>query len=398
MNSYKVNLIVFIMLLNGVLSAQNEETQIIEKNGLSTLVTAKDNIDYGDQYKGTTSEKAEAFYIKAIDASNANDKDNAIKFYEKAIKQDPKFVEAYDNLGRVYRSIGNLEKAEFYYNKSLEIFPKGPFALMNLAVVHRINGDLIEALKLYESLTMFHPENPEGYFGLASTGMLLERYRLASENIDEAIRIYEAENNDYLGQAYYIKGVALIGLDEIEEAAPFIKKAQDRGMEIDDETMAVLYEAETNLEEMEETSTDEDGEDGNQLFKTAQDYRDFEEKYVMISDWILNTPVGTDKETRDAYSGILVIWMTGAPDVTLELSDKNLPYMENPEMMIAFFAAYGRYAINNPKADAVETNVAATKDVIKFYNENKRKLGKAKGIDELIKLDKKGKLKAYFKE
>ncbi|MEM9025212.1 MAG: tetratricopeptide repeat protein, partial [Bacteroidota bacterium] len=70
-------------------------------------------------YNGTESEAARKLYNQAADYAENRDFENAEKYYKKAIKNDPKYVEAYDNLALVYRRMGNMEQAIEYYKKSI---------------------------------------------------------------------------------------------------------------------------------------------------------------------------------------------------------------------------------------------------------------------------------------
>jgi tetratricopeptide (TPR) repeat protein len=116
-------------------------------------------------YKLSESEAAKNYYELGNKAFNANDFKTAEKEYLKAIKADPGFVYAYDNLGLTYRGMKEYRKAVDYYGKSLVIFPEGSFALQNQAVAYTYLKDNEKALSNYITLINLYPDNPEGYFG-----------------------------------------------------------------------------------------------------------------------------------------------------------------------------------------------------------------------------------------
>ncbi len=82
-----------------------EFEELTEKKELKPRVT----LSTTEVYKPTSSEEARINYNKGVESFNNKDLDNAVKYYEKALSIDPKYVDAYDNLGLVFRHQGNLE-------------------------------------------------------------------------------------------------------------------------------------------------------------------------------------------------------------------------------------------------------------------------------------------------
>ena len=72
-----------------------------------------------------------------------NKNDDAIQWYKKGLKLDPKFSMIYNNMGSAFRSAGNDEKAEIYFKKSISLNNKLPEAFNNL-------GNLYKSLNKYE--------------------------------------------------------------------------------------------------------------------------------------------------------------------------------------------------------------------------------------------------------
>ncbi len=64
-----------------------------------------------------------------------NQMDNAIIYYEKAIKINPDFAEAHKNLGNIFYRLGEIDKAESCFNKSIQINPNLKEAKINLEIV-----------------------------------------------------------------------------------------------------------------------------------------------------------------------------------------------------------------------------------------------------------------------
>jgi len=113
----------------------------------------------------STDKKALSFYNEAMAYTDEKKYDLALVSYNKAVKQDPKFITAWNYMGLNYRRLSNYSEAIKCYKKSLELDPKGVFALQNMAVAYQLQLDYANAGKAYEGLITADPKNPEGYFG-----------------------------------------------------------------------------------------------------------------------------------------------------------------------------------------------------------------------------------------
>jgi len=183
-------------------------------------------------YKPTSSEEARINYNKGVESFKNKDLDNAVKYYEKAISIDPKYVDAYDNLGLVFRHQGNLEKAEFYYKKSIEIYPNGYLAHQNLAIVYGLKKLYEKALNEYEIMKKIDPNDPEGYYGIANVYMTLGKYDFALENAKKALELYEELNHPYIKDSQLLLGLIYYFSNDKVNAKTLLKKAKDNGAEI----------------------------------------------------------------------------------------------------------------------------------------------------------------------
>ena len=56
--------------------------------------------------------------------------------YEVCLLVKPAYAEAHNNLGVMYRTLGNLEKAYQCYMNALQLNPKFHHALSNVAVIY----------------------------------------------------------------------------------------------------------------------------------------------------------------------------------------------------------------------------------------------------------------------
>lgn len=145
---------------------------------------------------------ANEYYSQAIEESEKENYKKAIVLYEKAIKEDPEFVFAWDNMGLNYRKLNNYDKAIECYEKSLSIDPKGQMPLQNIAIAYQYKKDFPKALDAYKRLSSLDRNNPEVYYGIGViyTYYLVD-YELALDNLCKAYNFYVAQKSPYRSDA-----------------------------------------------------------------------------------------------------------------------------------------------------------------------------------------------------
>ena len=94
-------------------------------------------------------------FLGAIFAEQ-NNLEQAIEYYEKSIKLNSRYAEAYSNLGSLFEKSGQYEKAEENLNMALKLNP-------NLVAAYNNLGTLLGGLEEYEK-------------GNAIMGSLVDRY------------------------------------------------------------------------------------------------------------------------------------------------------------------------------------------------------------------------------
>lgn len=178
-----------------------------------------------DVFCPTENEKARESYNEAFNLEAQGRLDEAIKLYKEAIKLDPGFCDAMDNLGLLYRNIDEVEKAVFWYKKSLDIFPENVVAHINLAIAHRLMENPEEAILEYESVVRLKPEYAEGYYGLGTVYFDLGQPDKALSNFKKAEEIYIEESSPHLSDARYYLGVSYLMLSDQEQAKKYLELA-----------------------------------------------------------------------------------------------------------------------------------------------------------------------------
>ncbi|MFX1237840.1 MAG: tetratricopeptide repeat protein [Promethearchaeota archaeon] len=200
-----------------------------EQNQRDNLARGSTVTSVNKLYKPTTSDKARDAYNRGVECTSKSDYKSAVKYYKKAIKIDAGYVDAYDNLGLVYRKLGILDEAEDCYKKSIQLYPDGIVARVNLGVVYRKRKDYMNAIKQYAEIKRIDQDEPEGYFGSASVNIALKNYDEALIDAKKALILYKKKNSPLLREGFFLLGNIYYIAGDLENARKYIKKAQDAG-------------------------------------------------------------------------------------------------------------------------------------------------------------------------
>jgi tetratricopeptide (TPR) repeat protein len=369
----KLILTLICFTLGATTHSQVTKKETIENNGLENKLTITET----GMYEGTDSKEAKKYFDKAAEYSDKQDYNKAEKFYLKAIKKDPKYIEAYDNLGLVYRRIGDFDKAVEFYKKSIELYPSGQMSHQNLAVVYVVQKDYNSAIQEYNELLKISPNNPEGYFGIANSYMLLSKFDDALKNAKTALELYKEDNSHHLSDSYYLVGLIYHYTNDKENAKRNLQLAKDSGAKIHQQIAEIYFPSEHD--------------DINNFSK--------EEKGIILAyNWLLETPIGEDKKSREALNAIILGRAMNSPNVKIELNEGIISYVDCSDCFAIFLGGYTAYAIKSKDYNnKFKGNLAGTEGVIEFYIKNKKALGPINGIEKLIKLKQENMLEDYIK-
>jgi tetratricopeptide (TPR) repeat protein len=166
--------------LKTLMMADNEEQS---KHSMSNKDKAKTFYDEGQKYFGE--EKYELALVE----------------YNKAVKADPKFTFAWDNMGICYRKLGRYKQAIECYDKSLKVDPKGRVAIMSKATAYNLLEDYKSAGETFEKMIAFYPDDAEGYYGAARMYFAVLNYDKALDYIFKSYMIYKETDSPYLHDA-----------------------------------------------------------------------------------------------------------------------------------------------------------------------------------------------------
>ena len=83
----------------------------------------------------------------------------AINYYQKALRLDPRNVNVIVDVGVAYFNLQNYQEAEKYFQRALEIDPEQPNALYNLGIVRAQLGDMQGVIEVWNKLIKVAPES-----------------------------------------------------------------------------------------------------------------------------------------------------------------------------------------------------------------------------------------------
>jgi tetratricopeptide (TPR) repeat protein len=83
---------------------------------------------------------------------------DARKYYEAAIRMNPKYAEAYNNLGAIYHAEKNYKQAQRYYRKAIKLQPNSPLFYSNLGTAYFFQGNAKKGAEAYRQAFTLDPE------------------------------------------------------------------------------------------------------------------------------------------------------------------------------------------------------------------------------------------------
>ena len=145
---------------------------------------------------------------------------SAERAYKKAIKINPNFVEAHNNLGTVLLDQGRLNEASNAFRKALKLLPDHPMILNNVGNVLQLQGENEKALSWFEKAISQDPDNVDAYGNLGNALRALDRKKEAAAVYKRALEI-----NPELADTCFNLGLILVELDELNDAIDYFNQA-----------------------------------------------------------------------------------------------------------------------------------------------------------------------------
>ena len=117
--------------------------------------------------------KPEIFFIQANIHKQLKKYDSAISYFEEAIKLNPNFSEAYNNLGNTKKRIGKIDEAISCFEKAIQLKENNIEAYFNLANIYKENKYFNDLIKIYEKILSFNKNDIKTLYNLGSAYLFL---------------------------------------------------------------------------------------------------------------------------------------------------------------------------------------------------------------------------------
>jgi tetratricopeptide (TPR) repeat protein len=165
-------------------------------------------------------ENPRALNLGAIACFQTGDAPTAVALLESAVKHQPDFVDAHNNLGNVLKAIGDLPRAETAYRRAIDLAPMYFDARFNLGIVLEAMSRPGEARDTYKSALDIQPDFLPAYL---NTGNALKALGKFDEALDYYRYVLEVEprNVDALNNM----GAVFYELTRFDDAESAYRKA-----------------------------------------------------------------------------------------------------------------------------------------------------------------------------
>ncbi len=130
----------------------------------------------------------------------------------------------------------------------------------------------------------------------------------------------------------------------------------------------------------------------------AEDYAPYEQDIIKCVDWLAKTPLNEQQNKRKEANAFLLKWLTGSPNVHLEIKQEIVTFMgTSPDLLMIFMGGWAKYSLESKDFDnKIKGSKAGIETVIDFYNANREFMSKDKNVEKFIKMKNKGKLDEYI--
>ncbi|MFA5791810.1 MAG: tetratricopeptide repeat protein [Candidatus Paceibacterota bacterium] len=124
-------------------------------------------------------ELLEELFYQGTKLAQENDRQGALKIYERILEIDENHVEALTNIGIIYFDSGDFKKAEEFLGKALKINPENLLTNFDMGSVKGEQGQREEEIKYYLKVIEIDPLYPDVYYNLGLAWRILGKYENA---------------------------------------------------------------------------------------------------------------------------------------------------------------------------------------------------------------------------
>lgn len=138
----------------------------------------------------------------------------------------------------------------------------------------------------------------------------------------------------------------------------------------------------------------------NYVFSNQDDYSKYEGDILKAIHWLTNTPIQTQPEKRKEVNAFVMVWLTGCPNVSVEIRTEIVNFMDpNPELLMIFMCGWTQYSLETKEyKNKIMGNQKGIEAVMDFYTKNRGNMKKDKNVEKYIKMKDKGTLEDYIRK
>lgn len=133
--------------------------------------------------------------------------------------------------------------------------------------------------------------------------------------------------------------------------------------------------------------------------ETAADYKKYEALAEKCMIWLLQNPIDEYPEQREELEAFSMLWLSGSPEVHLDIQSKVLPCLQqHPELFPVFICGMGLYQMQHPREmDEVVLHAEGLRAVGRMTKQSKS-LKRERCLKPLKRACRKSTLKLYASE
>lgn len=173
---------------------------IAPKNLASVYITQK-NYDSAEKMLNLAIKNSPK-YVDAYDEfgnlyDSKGDNENALKYFKKATVVNPAYIYAWHNVGYIFNKMGKTDSAIAYFKKSIVIDPTADYPYKRLARIYLSKGDSKQAIFYYKGALRYNPDgdiyHDVGHLYTDSTRMYAHFYKAAELANQDAVNHIEEQ-------------------------------------------------------------------------------------------------------------------------------------------------------------------------------------------------------------
>ena len=169
--------------------------------------------------KGIENLSIEELFDRAIDNHKKNNLKVAKKLYETILEIDSNYSLAHNNLGLIFKELGQHQKAISCHEKSIQLEPDYAGSHFDLGIVFQELGEDLKALSCYEKAIQLEPTNINIINGLSELFRVIQLYNVTKTNSARLkklfLLLFKRNDIDHQGVFYNAKKVLFVGKKDL---------------------------------------------------------------------------------------------------------------------------------------------------------------------------------------